>query len=84
MDRFAPQQNTDYVALLNEWAVGFYTELDFLNEMANQQAMKARERHGPPFHASHPLRIGPPNHSRESPSPSSPSLSSSLIALHAH
>ena len=23
--RFAPQQRTDYVALLNEWAVGFYT-----------------------------------------------------------
>jgi predicted unusual protein kinase regulating ubiquinone biosynthesis (AarF/ABC1/UbiB family) len=27
IDRFAPQQNTNYVALLNEWAVGFYTEL---------------------------------------------------------
>lgn len=23
--RFAPQQRTDYVALLNEWAIGFYT-----------------------------------------------------------
>ena len=33
--RFAPQQRTDYVALLNEWAVGFYTELDFKNEAAN-------------------------------------------------
>ena len=30
--RFAPQQRTDYVALFNEWAVGFYTELDFVNE----------------------------------------------------
>eukprot|EP00961_Rhodomonas_salina_P259403 3505055-Rhodomonas_salina.2 len=29
VDRFAPQQRTNYVALLNEWAVGFYTELDF-------------------------------------------------------
>lgn len=37
IERFAPQQKTDYVALLNEWAVGFYTELDFLNEAANQQ-----------------------------------------------
>ena len=37
MDRFAPQQRTNYVALLNEWAVGFYTELDFLNEAANQK-----------------------------------------------
>ena len=25
IDRFAPQQRTNYVALLNEWAVGFYT-----------------------------------------------------------
>ena len=32
IDRFAPQQRTDYVALLNEFAVGFYTELDFVNE----------------------------------------------------
>mmetsp|Transcript_29199 Transcript_29199/g.49133 ORF Transcript_29199/g.49133 Transcript_29199/m.49133 type:complete len:951 (-) Transcript_29199:412-3264(-) len=40
MDRFAPQQRTNYVALLNEWAVGFYTELDFLNEGANQKRMK--------------------------------------------
>lgn len=39
-DRFAPQQRTDYVALLNEWAVGFYTELDFLNEAANQMELK--------------------------------------------
>eukprot|EP01041_Mallomonas_annulata_P013911 gene13911-29589_t len=39
IDRFAPQQRTNYVALLNEWAVGFYTELDFLNEAANQQRL---------------------------------------------
>jgi len=40
IDRFAPQQRTDYVSLLNEWAVGFYTELDFLNEAKNQISMK--------------------------------------------
>lgn len=40
IERFAPQQRTNYVALLNEWAVGFYTELDFLNEAANQQKLK--------------------------------------------
>jgi aarF domain-containing kinase len=40
MDRFAPQQRTNYVALLNEWAVGFYTELDFLNEASNQMKVK--------------------------------------------
>ena len=34
------KQNTNYVALLNEWAVGFYTELDFLNEASNQMQMK--------------------------------------------
>jgi aarF domain-containing kinase len=28
------------VDLLNEWAIGFYTELDFLNEAANQQRLK--------------------------------------------
>mmetsp|Transcript_5022 Transcript_5022/g.5151 ORF Transcript_5022/g.5151 Transcript_5022/m.5151 type:complete len:865 (+) Transcript_5022:87-2681(+) len=39
MERFAPQQRTNYVALLNEWAVGFYTELDFMNEAANQQRL---------------------------------------------
>jgi len=41
VDRFAPQQRTDYEALLNEWAVGFYTELNFVNEAKNQ--MKFRE-----------------------------------------
>jgi predicted unusual protein kinase regulating ubiquinone biosynthesis (AarF/ABC1/UbiB family) len=40
IDRFAPQQRTNYVALLNEWAVGFYTELDFLNEAGNQMRLK--------------------------------------------
>ena len=29
VERFAPQQRTNYVDLLNEWAIGFYTELDF-------------------------------------------------------
>ena len=36
VERFAPQQRTNYVALLNEWAIGFYTELDFNNEAQNQ------------------------------------------------
>ena len=40
IERFAPQQRTNYVALLNEWSVGFYTELDFLNEAANQQKLR--------------------------------------------
>jgi predicted unusual protein kinase regulating ubiquinone biosynthesis (AarF/ABC1/UbiB family) len=40
MERLAPSQRTDYVALLNEWAIGFYTELDFNNEAANAIAMK--------------------------------------------
>jgi aarF domain-containing kinase len=40
VQRFAPQQRTDYVALLNEWAIGFYTELDFLNEAANQRRLR--------------------------------------------
>ena len=44
MDRFLPQQQTDYRALLNEWAVGFYTELDFLNEAKNQATMKDQLR----------------------------------------
>lgn len=41
VQRFAPQQRTNYVALLNEWAVGFYTELDFKNEAANMVRMAA-------------------------------------------
>ena len=41
IERFAPQQRTNYVALLNEWAVGFYTELDFVNEGANMKRMAA-------------------------------------------
>ena len=40
VERFAPQQKTNYVALLNEWAIGFYTELDFQNEAANQRALR--------------------------------------------
>jgi len=40
MERFAPQQKTNYVALLNEWAIGFYTELDFENEAANQRKLR--------------------------------------------
>jgi aarF domain-containing kinase len=40
IERFAPQQRTDYVALLNEWAVGFYTEFDFTNEARNQDLVK--------------------------------------------
>ncbi|KAL3944970.1 MAG: hypothetical protein SGBAC_000946 [Bacillariaceae sp.] len=40
VDRFAPQQRTNYVALLNEWAIGFYTELDFNNEARNQQTLR--------------------------------------------
>lgn len=41
MDRFAPQQRTNYVALLDEWAVGIYTELDFENEARNQRTLKS-------------------------------------------
>ena len=33
----APLQRTNYVDLLDVWAVGFYTELDFTNEARNQQ-----------------------------------------------
>lgn len=40
IQRFAPQQRTDYVALLNEWAIGFYTELDFQNEANNQNRLR--------------------------------------------
>jgi predicted unusual protein kinase regulating ubiquinone biosynthesis (AarF/ABC1/UbiB family) len=40
VERFAPQQRTNYVALLNEWAIGFYTELDFQNEASNQRTLK--------------------------------------------
>lgn len=39
-DRFAPQQKTSYVGLLAEWAVGFYSELDFVNEVANQREIR--------------------------------------------
>eukprot|EP00211_Chloroparvula_japonica_P001442 CAMPEP_0119138254 /NCGR_PEP_ID=MMETSP1310-20130426/25315_1 /TAXON_ID=464262 /ORGANISM="Genus nov. species nov., Strain RCC2339" /LENGTH=564 /DNA_ID=CAMNT_0007129429 /DNA_START=1 /DNA_END=1692 /DNA_ORIENTATION=+ len=40
IDRVLPQQRTDYTALLNEWAIGFYSELDFLNEAKNQARMR--------------------------------------------
>lgn len=40
VERFAPQQRTNYVALLNEWSIGFYTELDFNNEARNQQRLR--------------------------------------------
>lgn len=40
VQRFAPQQRTDYVGLLNEWAIGFYTELDFSNEASNQKRLR--------------------------------------------
>lgn len=40
VERFAPQQRTNYVALLNEWSIGFYTELDFQNEAKNQQRLR--------------------------------------------
>ena len=40
IDRFAPQQKTNYVDLLNEWAVGFYTELDFRSEVDNLNAIR--------------------------------------------
>lgn len=40
VERFAPQQRTNYVALLNEWSIGFYTELDFNNEAQNQKKLR--------------------------------------------
>ena len=40
VERFAPQQRTNYVGLLNEWAIGFYTELDFNNEARNQDRLR--------------------------------------------
>jgi predicted unusual protein kinase regulating ubiquinone biosynthesis (AarF/ABC1/UbiB family) len=40
VERFAPQQRTNYVALLSEWSIGFYTELDFKNEANNQQKLR--------------------------------------------
>jgi len=40
VERFAPQQRTNYVALLNEWSIGFYTELDFNNEAQNQSRLR--------------------------------------------
>ena len=40
VERFAPQQRTDYVALLNEWSIGFYTERDFSNKAKNQVKLR--------------------------------------------
>ena len=40
VERFAPQLKTNYLALLNEWAIGFYTELDFANEAKNQERLR--------------------------------------------
>jgi len=40
VERFAPQQKTNYVALVNEWSIGFYTELDFANEAKNQERLR--------------------------------------------
>jgi len=40
MDRLVPQQRTNYIGLLNEWAIGFYTELDFQNEARNAMQMR--------------------------------------------
>ena len=62
IERFAPQQRTDYVALLNEWAVGFYTELDFLNEATNQQIVKVR--YAP---VSQPLSVSHPDQTESEP-----------------
>ena len=40
-DRLNPiPDNTDFVALLEAWAEGFYTELDFINEANNQIKFK--------------------------------------------
>lgn len=39
MNRLAPSQNTDYIALMSEFAVGLYSELDFKNESTNQAEM---------------------------------------------
>lgn len=44
VERFAPQQKTNYVALLNEWSIGFYSELDFLNEAKNQERLRTDMR----------------------------------------
>lgn len=38
-DRFTPNK-TDYVALMEAWGEGFYTELDFINEANNQIKFK--------------------------------------------
>jgi predicted unusual protein kinase regulating ubiquinone biosynthesis (AarF/ABC1/UbiB family) len=35
VDRFMPNDGSDYVALMETWGEGFYTELDFINEAKN-------------------------------------------------
>ena len=40
VERFAPQQRTDYVELLNEWSISFYTDLDFSNEAKNHVKLR--------------------------------------------
>jgi hypothetical protein len=44
VERFAPQQKTNYVSLVNEWSIGFYTELDFANEAKNQERLRTELR----------------------------------------
>jgi len=60
VERFAPQQRTNYVALLNEWAIGFYTELDFQNEARNQERLTLQHPRG----QQHPGSHGPESLSR--------------------
>jgi aarF domain-containing kinase len=35
VERFNPTDKTDYIALMETWGEGFYTELDFVNEAMN-------------------------------------------------
>lgn len=39
-ERFAPNQNSDMVKLLDDFAMGWYTELDFANEGRNMDKMR--------------------------------------------
>ena len=40
VDRFNPTDRSDYIALMETWGEGFYTELDFVNEARNQIKFK--------------------------------------------
>ncbi|KAH8075503.1 hypothetical protein JL721_1513 [Aureococcus anophagefferens] len=40
LEQVSKDLKTNYVELLNEWAVGFYTELDFLSEVENQLSIR--------------------------------------------